>query len=308
MNRKMILGLVALGMAALLLATGACTPEPGSGGSGSLRVVVADKPYPVDIIQSAIVTLTKVEVRKADTTDSQTTSAQSAPDATAEDTESGDGSNSAFVTIFQDAAGKSFDLLTLRNGRTDLLGDADIPAGTYTQMRLIVAGGQVTLTDGRTFPLKVPSGEESGIKLNFTFEVKEGQKTDLLLDVDLSKAFTPIPGGHIDDPSKITSFHFSPSVAMRLINLVQAGSISGIVTDTTAKPIGGVLVTAYQDTTEVTSTSTDPDGKYTLVGLTTGTYRLVFSATGYTDAEVTNIAVEAGKTTPDVNATLTATQ
>ena len=58
---------------------------------------------------------------------------------------------SPFIVIFDDPNGKDFDLVELRNGQTDLLADANVPAGTYTQMRLVVTEGEVTLTDERVF-------------------------------------------------------------------------------------------------------------------------------------------------------------
>jgi hypothetical protein len=225
----------------------------------------------------------------------------------ADDDNGGDEGDGPFLLIFEGE--KVFNLLDLQNGQTDLLADADVPAGAYTLMRLIVTAGQITLNDGRVFPLKVPSGEQTGIKLHFNFDVAEGQETQLLLDVDLSRAFRPIPAGHIDDPSTIRSFHFSPSVAMRLINLLEAGSIAGTVTTMVgdvSTPIAGASVTAYDGDTEVTSTSTGTDGTYVLSGLPTGAYRVEFSATGFNDFVVEGVAVNAGQTTGNVNATMTA--
>jgi hypothetical protein len=299
-------------VAGVVVLTGAtCSTVPG-GGNGSLRLEVTDKPFPFDFITSAVVTLTRVEVHQvaaAASGDEETANAvdpagQAADVSADEDTE-GDG---AWITVFEDSAGKDFDLAELRNGRTDLLADAEIPAGTYNQLRLVVTGGEVTLTDGRTFPLTVPSGSTSGIKLHFTFEVTESETTQLLLDVDLSRAFQPIPGGHIDAPETIRQFHFTPSLAMRLIKVVEAGSISGVVTDSSQAPVPGAAVTAYKDETEVTSTATETDGSYKLVGLTTGTYRVTVSATGFADAEVAGIAVTAGQETANVNVILTPQQ
>lgn len=225
-----------------------------------------------------------------------------------DDGDDDDDNNGPWVVIFEGE--KVFNLLDLRNGRTDLLADAEVPAGDYSQMRLVVTEGELTLNDGRTFLLTVPSGAQSGIKLHFDFTVEDGEETQLLLDVDLSRAFTPIPGGQIEDPSTIRNFHFSPSLAMRLINILEAGSIAGTVTtlvEDVATPLENVVVTAYVDDEEVTSTASAADGTYLLGGLTTGTYRVEFSLVGYDDAVVSDVSVAAEQTTSGVDAVLTAT-
>lgn len=308
--------------------------------TGTLRLLVIDKPFPVDLIERADLTITRVEVLPADAgdetadedeadgengveggdgesfglndPDASDTSEQEGDydDAEEEEEEIEDGDadgdtdddadsdadddvGSAFITIFQGE--KVFNLLSLRNGRSDLLAETEIPAGTYTQMRLIVTEGVVRLTDGREFRLRVPSGSQTGIKLHFTFEIAAERETTLLLDVDLSRAFKPTPGGKIAEAGKIREFKFRPSLAMRLINLLQAGSIAGTVTDVNIEPIAGVHVTAYNGEVEVTSTSTESDGTYVLSGLATGEYRVELSATDYADGQLSDIEVTAGE-------------
>jgi hypothetical protein len=307
MKRRLVcLSIFSLIILTALQPTGCGLMQMG-GGTGTLRLLITDKPFPLEFVNSAMVTITTIEVHQ---TTSAATSQES--DNESEGNENERGKNEAatsqpddsWITIFDGE--KSFDLLNLRNGKTDLLADTEIPAGTYDQMRLIVTNGKITLTDGRVFDLKVPSGEQTGIKLHFPFEVPAVQTTTLILDVDLSRAFQAIPSGHIDDVSTIRSFHFQPSLAMKLINVLQAGTISGHVTSQPdGSPVANAEVTAFDGAEEVTSTMTEADGSYVLGGLHTATYRVHASATGFTDADVTDVEVTAGQETANVDIALT---
>lgn len=214
-----------------------------------------------------------------------------------QDDDADEGDGSPFVVIFEGE--KDFNLLDLQNGRTDLLAEMDVPAGTYTQMRLFVTEGTIKLFDvEEPFVLKVPSGAQTGIKLRLTFTVEDGEVTTLLVDVNLSKAFVPIPGGRIEDPTTIRNFKFQPSLAVRVVNLEEVGSISGSVVDEEGAPIGSVSVTAFNsDGDDVTSTSTEDDGTFTLGGLPPDTYSLEFSANDFNDADLADVEVVANETT-----------
>ncbi|MBW7904040.1 MAG: DUF4382 domain-containing protein [Phycisphaerae bacterium] len=315
--------------------------ESGGGPPGSVRLMVTDKPYPVALIERAEVTVTRIDVRRAGADDELDDDAESGdddstapekddPGATgagsqggsagqddadddavtgdADDDSDGDDKSNAsggrpFVTIF--SGERRINLLDLRNGRMDLLADAEVPSGRYSQMRIYVTEGLVRLVDGREFVLRVPSGEQSGIKLHLAFEVEPDNETLLLLDVDLSRAFQPIPAGRISDPATIREFKFAPSIAMRLIRLLEAGSISGRVITAGAAPLEHASVTAYDEAgAEVSGSSTEADGTYKLVGLPTGRYRLVFTALGHADAELAGVEVVAGRETTGVDVAL----
>jgi len=91
----------------------------------------------------------------------------------------------------------SLDLLNLENSAYQLVGDENIPAGTYTQIRLIVeaaAEHESQPVNPATFvllegdeeqrPVYVPSGSKTGLKINLNpnLELGSGQTFDISLD------------------------------------------------------------------------------------------------------------------------------
>jgi hypothetical protein len=287
-----------------------CNPDSLAvvGGTGTLKVLVTDKPYPFEFVREATVTVTRLEVHRVG---SEGTASDGNGEENADTGQSAEGDDGGWETIWEGE--KSFDLLDLRNGRTNLMADTELKEGAFNQFRIVVTEGRVVIGEKgkedswREFDLKVPSGSQSGIKLHFDFVVDGDQETVLLLDVDLSRAFQAIPSGHIENPDSIESFKFSPSLAMKLIDVLKAGSISGTVTDASMVPLANVAVTAYDGQTEVTTTATDADGTYKLMGLHTATYSVEFSAAGYGSVTVGDVAVTAGEATENVDATMAAT-
>ena len=92
------------------------------------------------------------------------------------------------VADYAESGGRAFDLLTLQNGTTAELGAFDLEPGTYSQMRLHLRGdNQIELaTDSGSIrePLRIPSGEQTGIKLIHPFTVVEDGVTSVTLDFD----------------------------------------------------------------------------------------------------------------------------
>ncbi|MBN2227874.1 MAG: PKD domain-containing protein [candidate division Zixibacteria bacterium] len=75
---------------------------------------------------------------------------------------------------------------------------------------------------------------------------------------------------------------------------VDYGKISGIVTDTFGVPVEGVFV-SIADPNRIDTT--DVDGDYTLTGLSTGTYDVLFSHPDFIDSTVVGVVVTMGNTT-----------
>lgn len=66
-------------------------------------------------------------------------------------------------------------------GVQSVIGSGNLPTGTYSGLRLFIASGYVVDNAGQQHDLKVPSGM---IEVPVVFEVKQGQITKVLLDIN----------------------------------------------------------------------------------------------------------------------------
>lgn len=122
---------------------------------------------------------------------------------------------------------RAIDLLAFQNGDTvDLLRGEEVPAGDYNWMRLKVIA-QKNLQDGSriefsdtSYPLYIPSGAESGLKLNRAFSVAAGGVTRLVADFDLRKSIIAPRG---QDPN------YALKPVLRLMDELETGTLTGTV-------------------------------------------------------------------------------
>jgi uncharacterized protein DUF4382 len=183
------------------------------------------------------------------------------------------------------------DLVTLRNGGTLQLAVANVPAGTYSMMRLKLGAGSTVVVGGTTYPLVVPSGEQSGLKIQGPFTVPAGGTLDLTIDVDASRSIIQTGAG---------TYILHP--VLRVVNSSTTGAISGRVLPDTVS----TTVYAIQAADTVTSTFTNNDGRFTLGALPAGTYNVAFHPeTAYRDTTLTGVAVTTGHVTTLSDMTLT---
>jgi len=268
--------LAALVSAAALAACGGGGGD-GGGADGTLRVALTDAPscgY-----DHVWVTVERVRVHQS---------------ATARDEEGG----WSEVTL---AAPKRIDLLSLANGVLEELGTAPVPAGRYTQVRLVLAsnGGSgssalanaVHPTGGAETALTTPSATQSGLKLKANFDVAAGQVADLVLDFDACRSV--VKAGNSGQ------YILKPVIAV--VPRVLSG-IQGYVTTTLS--LSSTTIAAQQNGATVRSTAPDSTGKFSIPYLGTGTYTLVIASEGRATAVLTG--VPAGTTTTVVNGTATA--
>ena len=227
-------------------------PVVADGDPGRLIVYLSDSPASYD---SVVVRISRVEVHVSGT-----------------DTTSG----SWFV--INDSL-RNFDLLELRNGASAVLGDTSLPPGNYTQIRLIVADSSYVVDNDGPHLLTIPSGYQTGIKLNHSFNIESDNIYELLLDFNVEKSIVTTGNGqHKLQP------------VIRVVPVVISGSISGQVLPLEALP-GSVSAIAGTDT--VTTTYIDDEGYFKLVGLLEGLYdvSILPDTTVYKASTITNVQV-----------------
>ena len=257
-------------LSAALLMSGCNKTE--TGGPGRLSVRITDDPLNISSVKSAEVTISKIEIRKA-------------------------GANEGDPFLELPINPVPIDIFKLRNGITEELVNLVVPQGDYDLVRLFVDEANLTLKDpDKTFNLKVPSGEQTGIKvfINPVIHVEGGISAELLLDFDLSKSF--VMRGH----NAQNGFIFKPVI--RATNSSTEGRIEGVVTDNSQDEVGikDATVSLQKDAEDPVTTLTDESGHYVFVGVLAGTYSMSATKDNYVAASAESVVVIPGnKTTQD---------
>lgn len=155
MENKSIIIILIIG---LFLISGCTKQGVITEGKGILEMQITDAPADFNI-ESAVVTISNVQVHKADYNQ--------------EDNES----DSGWFTVFEES--KTFDLIQIKDIK-EFLGSTDLDSGKYTQIRLHVDSATVKV-DGEDYELKIPSED---VKLTKSFNIEADKTTTLTLDFD----------------------------------------------------------------------------------------------------------------------------
>jgi hypothetical protein len=191
---------------------------------------------------------------------------------------SGNGNN-GWVTVSTPNLPKTFNLYELTNGVREQIGLANLSAGDYTQMRLMIGtdpddginilseahpyANYVIDTDDNYQELKIPSGVQSGYKIVHGFTISPNQTTELTLDFLAEKSV--VVGGN-------GNWHIQPTV--KVLNTPEQSIIRGWVTSNGTNGISGALVSVQRyngiaddpkdEVTIQASTITDEDGYFSI--------------------------------------------
>ncbi len=127
---------------------------------------------------------------------------------------------------------RSINLLDLQGGVRDMLLDGyELPPGQYSWIRLMANAEKDDVMDsyitigGQDFELNAPGSQNTGIKINTSFEVTEGSDNDFTIDFDLRKSVHQ-PNGQTDS-SGAPVYWLRPT--LRLVKTATTGTISGTV-------------------------------------------------------------------------------
>lgn len=251
------------------LALSACGGGGGgadpTAGTGSLRLALTDAP--ACGFDAVHVTVDKVRVHRSSTA----------------------GDNDPGWSELVLSPPRRIDLLTLTNGVLHELGQMPLPAGKYTQLRLLLAanGGAQPLANavvpqgGAEVALRTPSGQPSGVKANIDIDIAPDRMADFVLDFDACRSVVTAGGSG--------QYLLKPvvSVIPRWTSGVRGQVVPGTATSVSLQRQGEV----------VRATAPDASGQYLLQPVEPGSYTLVLAAAGRTTAVVTQVPVAADTVT-----------
>lgn len=250
---------------------GSATPTPSS---GTLRVSLTDAP--ACGFDAVNVTVSKVRVHQS---------------SSASDTDSG----WSDITL---SPARKINLLTLTNGVLDALGQTALPAGKYTQVRLVLDANTGTGMANTVVPtgtttettLETPSAVQSGIKLVNEFDVTAGQQVDLVLDFDACKSVLTKGSGK-----------YALKPVIKVVPTAVNG-INGFISPTLLS--SNVTVSAQQNGAIVSSTSPNATtGEFFLSRLAPGNYDVVVTANGRAASVIGAVPVATATSTTSLSTT-----
>lgn len=202
---------------------------------------------------------------------------------------------------------QTIDLMAYQKGEVKSLGGADLTAGSYSDVQLVLdfahdatgnsPGCYVMTKDGTKHALDASADHDSRIKANGSFSAPASGQATIVFDMDLRKSITYNNTGGSSDYSFVTNTEMDATT--RLVVKSTAGTIKGNCADDMNQAGSRIVVYAYkkgeytlaetlpQGTSNirfknaVNSAVVGSDGNFTLAFLESGNYELHF--VGYED-------------------------
>lgn len=253
------------GLIALLVGFGLAACSSSGDGTGTMRVSLTDAPADYSEVN--------IEIHQVLVKDNE-------DDEDTEGMEDEELEENGWKVVFNDTI--TVNLLDYQNGAILDLGEVELEAGRYNQVRLVLGDeNSIVLNSGETFELDTPSGQTSGFKLLVKADIEADQVYDLVIDFDASRSIVVRGNG---------TYGLKP--VLKTANLTTSGSISGTILPTEANPY--VYAIAGADTS---GTQVDENGDFRIIGLDDNTYKLWIQPTNeaFSDSTITDIELEDGE-------------
>jgi len=168
----------------LVLAVSLCVTSTVAA-TGFLQLKITDK---VENVTSLIINIDEIRVHKAITGD-----VTEEPVNETQGNETNETDTSGWITVF--SGPRTIDLITIK-GVEELLGEATLDAGKYTQIRLAVDNVTVIINE-TSYEVRVPS---KNIKFIHPFDIESNETTTLIFDFDADESIVKAGNKYILKP------------------------------------------------------------------------------------------------------------
>jgi hypothetical protein len=229
-----------------LLGTVACHEEGvGPRQEGMTRILLTDAPFPFDQVRRVDVHIVSIAATKNfDTTQAVEWTTLAEPN-------------------------RTINLLDLQDGATTVLGEAEVPAGEYAAVRMVIntALSGITMADGSPATVQWQGpGEQALFALVEQPLSVSDEGADLIIDFDVGRSFVVAPG----DQLRFSAFVFLPWI--RAVNEAATGTITGVVRGANQPsdalgPVPDASITVYRGAGTLTLAATgrtDAQGRFAI--------------------------------------------
>jgi hypothetical protein len=265
--KSIFLFLLAVSLAGALIWMG-CSEDnnnSASGDPGQIRIIMVDDP--AQEFEHVYIEILSVEVHRADAD-----------------------SNSGWIEVSSNPG--IYDLLLLVNGIDTVLADTALAPGHYTQIRLYLGDDNSVVVAGQSYPLEIPSAQQSGLKLNHEFWIESNVLYDLTLEFDAEDEIHQTGNGQ---------YMMNPVIR------VQATAVSGTIDGTVVPVAAYPRIWTIAGTDTVSTYANFISGYFKLMALPAGLYHVHINPTAgsWQDTTIFNVPVLAQQNTGLDTITLT---
>ncbi|CAM4119138.1 DUF4382 domain-containing protein [Gillisia limnaea] len=190
-------------------------------------------------------------------------------------------------------------LLDLVNGNTETIANMDLPEGNYDLMRLYISSTEMVMNGGESYTYNVAQHGYAGggmmgngmrlnsdggidIALEHPLTISNGSHHQYLLDIDVNNSFVLEDAEYTGMGSgmmmTMSGFTFSPM--MRFVDMETAGTIQGVVHGDQGE-LAHATISLMLDGNVYTSTHTNGNGHYALIGIPEDSYTIMAEYDGY---------------------------